>query len=219
MTGKPLSLHELAEQSGKADAITSAIANGANPDEKAGQRQEAPLHVASRNDNVEAANALITSGANTEIRDCDGANALEVAIWKHASVEMVKLLSSYIQIMPKNLHEATSYVCDRAVIKHILEFGVNPNIPNRNGNTALHLYAQRGNDQEVIRDLIKHGADPNARNNFGNTPLHSAKQRNPNTGIFQTLVAAGSDLNLKNMDGETPSQIQFLPPNVRRVQF
>lgn len=229
MTGKGLSLHDLAGQEGTVQAIGLALDEGADPDELSGDRRETPLHVAARNDNVPAAHILVMRGANAEIRDRDQCSPFSVAIYSRASFEMVATLGSVTFIMPYHLHAVTSYACDREVISYVFgfcgsEYGVHPDVRpdvrNRNGNSPLHLYAQVGKDPAVIGDLVRYGCDPNARNVRGFTPLHSAKERNPNPAIFQALLAAGSFPHLRDFEaGQTASEVQFLPPNVRRVQF
>ena len=68
-----------------------------------------------------------------------------------------------------------------------------------NGNTALHLAAQKGLEK-IISFLITEGASINVQNNNLDTPLHLAASK----GLFRTLEIlcnAGADLNILNKQG------------------
>ena len=58
----------------------------------------------------------------------------------------------------------------RGVVDRLLEAGVNANVRNRNGYTALHIATERG-DETVVRQLIKHGSSPSALAADGQAPL------------------------------------------------
>ncbi len=55
-------------------------------------------------------------------------------------------------------------------VKVALELGVDPNIADPQGNTALHAAARLGRNP-VIAHLVEHGADRSAKNGDGQTPL------------------------------------------------
>jgi ankyrin repeat protein len=83
-------------------------------------------------------------------------------------------------------------------VKFLLEFGLDPNQRNKNGETPL----RRSFDAESTALLLKYGADPNAQNNEGVTPLQTAMYSN--TENVSLLLKAGADPNIPNNDGETP---------------
>lgn len=69
----------------------------------------------------------------------------------------------------------------------LLNFGANPNLPNKDGQTPLHqviarMAARRDNlldascTRTILSSLLKHGADPNLVDNEGHPPLHIAKR-------------------------------------------
>ncbi len=67
------------------------------------------------------------------------------------------------------------YACSNAdLTKLLLDGGANPNIRTRDGDTPLHLVAERGNTA-VAQLLISRGADVNAKNSYGFTPLSIAE--------------------------------------------
>lgn len=57
------------------------------------------------------------------------------------------------------------------VIKFLVNHNVNPNAPNRDNITPLHLACKRQYSM-IINYLINIGVNPNYEDNFGNTPLH-----------------------------------------------
>ncbi|XP_046371250.2 serine/threonine-protein phosphatase 6 regulatory ankyrin repeat subunit A-like [Haliotis rufescens] len=63
-----------------------------------------------------------------------------------------------------------SWRCLEVLLKH----NVNVNMQDDQGNTALHLLANRQKSQGKIALLLQKGADPNITNNKGQTPLLSA---------------------------------------------
>lgn len=105
---------------------------------------------------------------------------------------------------------------DIPVVKLLLEYGANPNLPNLNGDTPLMAAVGKGwinsptrgayytEDQalEVYSLLRAAGADVNARTNFNETALHSAALRGWNR-IIERLVADGAELDVKDGNGLT----------------
>lgn len=59
----------------------------------------------------------------------------------------------------------------KAILRMMIERGVDPNASDEHGNTALMHAASRGCDREVIRMLIKAGAKVDAKNSAGLTPF------------------------------------------------
>lgn len=88
------------------------------------------------------------------------------------------------------------------VAEELLERGANPNIPNRSGNTALHI------KPALTRILLSHGADPNIQDSMGNTPLHICRDLD----VMRELLERGADPDIQNMDGDTPLHFYSLRP-------
>merc|ERR1712046_305258 len=61
-------------------------------------------------------------------------------------------------------------------LKSLLARGLDPNQPNQNGDTPLHVAAWSGKSQ-VASCLLSFGADPDVPNLGGFTPLHLAVWR------------------------------------------
>lgn len=58
---------------------------------------------------------------------------------------------------------------DSEMVKFLLQYGIDPNSQNEDGNTALH-YAVSGRKLKIIDLLILNGADERIKNNLGQEP-------------------------------------------------
>ncbi len=90
-------------------------------------------------------------------------------------------------------------------VQDILEFlndGLDPDVQDREGNTALHL-AVLQDHLELMRILLDHGAHPDTPNLRGRTPLHLAARR-CNRRAVRLLLKHGAQPNLQDRDGCTP---------------
>lgn len=70
--------------------------------------------------------------------------------------------------------------------------------PLENGETALHIVAQKGH-LELLRYLLQANVNPNVRNKLGYTPLHyaaKAEYKSSQTAVNE-LLRAGADVNAK----------------------
>lgn len=72
-----------------------------------------------------------------------------------------------------------------------LDHGVDPNLRNQAGQTALHMLAAKGTGREAIRALADAGAELNLRDNNGQTPLDLALSAKRETAA-QELLALGA---------------------------
>ncbi len=77
-----------------------------------------------------------------------------------------------------------------AAVKIATEFGVDVDVANADGDTALHAVAARGHDS-IVDYLVAHGARLDVTNRSGETPLALARRgrgRGPNTSPHQSTV-------------------------------
>lgn len=113
------------------------------------------------------------------------------------------LYNIYTNNVDKSADEFISAVHHNATydeIKIILEQGIDPNIQNEIGRTAL-FYAQSSNKAEL---LLEYGANPNHETIKKKTPLFSGmiKEKDIKT-FFNTLIKGGADINHQDIDGDT----------------
>jgi ankyrin repeat protein len=100
-------------------------------------------------------------------------------------------------------------------IRFLIENDADPNIPDNEGDTPLHLLCSVSMDPEMARLLLQHGANVNQQNNKGETPLHYlAENVNladdltlPYRECIQALLDVGVDPLIKNEDGRTASEL------------
>jgi ankyrin repeat protein len=121
----------------------------------------APLHLAVMwSNNEKAIELLFLEGADVNILDPMGKNALLVSIGSH-QIGYIKLLVST---------------------------GIDINSQNNYGNTALHypIFNVLKNkmylpySKEIVKNLVEEGADPNVKNKDGKTPMDLAVESEEN---------------------------------------
>jgi ankyrin repeat protein len=86
-------------------------------------------------------------------------------------------------------------------IKELINLGVDVNIKDKNGSTAL-IYASRNGYKDIVELLLKYKADINIKNKFGNTALIYAL-RNGYKEIVELLLKYKADVNIKDNYGST----------------
>ena len=99
-------------------------------------------------------------------------------------------------------------------VRALLAKGASPNVPDRDGRTAVHG-AARISAVETMRALLDAGGNPNRRDKDGNTPLHLASAAARISGYLATirlLLAADADPGIANGQGLTPLHIAVTVP-------
>ncbi|MEW5993067.1 MAG: ankyrin repeat domain-containing protein [Candidatus Zixiibacteriota bacterium] len=203
-------------RAGNAGLAKALLATGrAKLNVRCGDEKRSALHVAVRDGNVSLAEELISSGANVNVVDGNGATPLFSA----GSKDVAELLISQGSNVGHRDKEGRSALHMAAqdgrpgVAAKLIDRGADPNARDIFGNTPLHFAAANlGVGQlEVLHLLLFHRADPKARNRQGETPLHflAAKGVLPGSDIVlqavEGLIAAGADPNVRRRpDGRTP---------------
>jgi ankyrin repeat protein len=96
-----------------------------------------------------------------------------------------------------------SYRGDLKIVQEILAAGVDKDVRDTMGATALHQAMLQPNIQ-VVKLLLDYGFDPNARvTRNGYTPLHFAVAAN-NIAAAKLLLQYGADKRIKCSEGFTP---------------
>ena len=146
------------------------------------KKSDNPVYWAARHDNLPAIKALAESG-----------------------VDIIKSVSTKngtgkgkAYLYP--LHTA-AYRDGAAVVKWLIDAGVDVNQQSSGGSTALQYAADQGHTH-IVMDLIKAGADVNLAGERGVTPLHWAAKRG-HDDIIVALITAGADINKVTKKGCT----------------
>ena len=96
-----------------------------------------------------------------------------------------------------------SYRGDDSMVRELLAAGVDKDVRDALGATALHTAMLQSN-LVVVKLLLDYGFDPNARaTKNGNTPLHYAVACN-NIGAVRLLLQYNANKNIRNLEGLTP---------------
>jgi len=106
------------------------------------------------------------------------------------------------------LHHAAGAGCIE-VAALVLKTGVDPDIADHGGHTALYRVANECSTDagpQLVRMLVRAGADVNACGGVTRaTPLHMAARRGF-VQIAQTLIECGADIHARDKKGATPLQ-------------
>ncbi|MEI8289074.1 MAG: ankyrin repeat domain-containing protein [Verrucomicrobiota bacterium] len=172
----------LAVQQQQVSVVKFLLEHGANPNiHFPAGNSEAPLHIAARLGNVEAAKLLLAHGAHVNELEQNGWTPLQCAV-SGTSKGMIELLFTNGASV-QNAHGWTVFQIwslgagDTNIAVILLAHGANINAKDHEGKIALHFAVQQGTLQSV-EWLLKNGAEVNARDNKGVTPLSLTKYRN-----------------------------------------
>jgi ankyrin repeat protein len=98
-----------------------------------------------------------------------------------------------------------------------LKAGMNINVRDKDGNTALMLASMTG-DPEIFNLLIGKGADINARSASGYTALMYLSSRG-DTATAKLLLKKGADVNSRSNDGDTALMLASLNGNFEAAKL
>ncbi|XP_075928647.1 inactive serine/threonine-protein kinase TEX14 isoform X2 [Petromyzon marinus] len=90
-----------------------------------------------------------------------------------------------------------------ANLRKLLKTGLNPDLPNDDGQTPLFMAAITGQSQ-AVEQLLHCGADPNRRSEDGATPMHAAAFSGC-VPLLLAMLGAGGDLRLHDRGGRSPA--------------
>jgi cytohesin len=89
-----------------------------------------------------------------------------------------------------------------AVVRVLLEHGVDVNAKDKGNSTPLHNALKEGH-VDIAQLLLQRGADPEVRDEDMNTPLHLASYSGE-LAVVRVLLEHGVDVNTKDKDNSTP---------------
>ena len=156
---------------GTVQEVRKALKEGANANAK-NNIDETALKLAAMNNSADVVNALLSAGAEINVKDSKNKTELMYA---------------------------ADYNQDVEVIKALLKAGADVNAKDTYNRTAL-MFAAKSNTAEVINTLIEAGADDVADSN-GKTALIYAAQYNEPEAV-EALINAGTYIRQKDSSGK-----------------
>lgn len=158
--------------------------------------------------------ALLSRGADIDVRDEAGRTALLIATHGNRIEVARVLIEAGADVNAKDRINDSPYLYAGArghleILTMTLAHGADLRSTNRYGGTALIPASERGH-VDTVRTLIEAGGDVDHVNNLGWTALLEAiilgDGAERHQRIVELLVKAGADINLADRDGVKPLQ-------------
>lgn len=136
-----------------------------------------------------------------------GAKVTDGSLWiamMAGQADVVKILAKTrgeITADSPGVFEALTWVEEPAVVKALLEAGLDASAPDKNGRSLLVRPVEEGHT-EIVKLLLDAGADANARNQFGEPLVHEALESN-DVDIVKAFLDAGVRVDTKDKYGES----------------
>lgn len=175
--GSPM---HLAAMQGHVELIPVMAEKGGDVNLKSQYKGVTPLIVATTNNDMAAAQALLNAGADKD-QLSEGNNVLHVAAF-NGYTELVKLFGKDNPNIDQPHHEGATALALAAAgghtdtMKALLEMGANINYQNRDGVGIPHYAASSGN-LDTVQALLDARANINAQDAKGRLPVDYAKNR------------------------------------------
>uniref|UniRef100_A0A914VF90 Uncharacterized protein n=1 Tax=Plectus sambesii TaxID=2011161 RepID=A0A914VF90_9BILA len=153
------------------------------------------LHCAAAMGHTEVVKTLIAKGTPVDIKTKENYTALHVAV-QSGKADVVETLLGHgadVHVQGGPLGETALHIASgltgpdaRACAEMLLKSGAEANVPQSNGETALHIAARFGRP-DMIRLLLSEEANPMATSETGETTLHVAA-KNCNFEAAQIII-------------------------------
>ncbi|MEX0653824.1 MAG: ankyrin repeat domain-containing protein [Phycisphaeraceae bacterium] len=114
------------------------------------------------------------------------------------------------------VHAAIVFASSDPVLQRLLAEGVDPNVPTRDGDTALQLAAERMR-ASAVAILLAAGADPNLPGKDGQLPLHVAIKTRY-LPLVQDLLQGGARLDAVDAEGRTALHVAAAAGGPRLIE-
>ncbi|KAJ3641462.1 hypothetical protein Zmor_027969 [Zophobas morio] len=153
---------------------------------------------------------LIKKGIDLNAKNKNGITALQLACERgvYANAKLLLDCGASINILDKGnnnaLHFASSSKYDTTdIVNLLITRGIDVNIQNKSGATALHLVCEKGS-HESAHILLKYGSSINVVDKDNCSALHYAsKSWTENRNIIKLLIEKGIDVNIQDESGNT----------------
>ncbi|KAK9870236.1 hypothetical protein WA026_006321 [Henosepilachna vigintioctopunctata] len=159
---------------------------------------------------------LLTRGANVNKTNACGDTPLHLAcrMGKFDCIEAILQFEPKINIQNDMLYTPLSIFISRPpqneyILEKLLDAGANPNIPDGNGYTPLHVLAVQVETEKTktfARLLVENEMNVDSVNKFRETPLHFAVEAR-SIGLIEVLLENGASVNIPDMSGKTAMDI------------
>lgn len=160
---------------------------------------------------ADAVRALLSAGADPDVRGRDGRTALMLAAESGQTGNLHTLVGSGAKPNVQTLRGDTALMLAARnrhgeAVRILLQAGASPKLADSHGSTAL----METTDADIARTLIRGGADVNAVDDRGLTPImrliganRSAASPEERAQILQSLLTAGADVKARDREGRT----------------
>lgn len=112
---------------------------------------------------------------------------------------------------------AAAHAGNHEKLLELITKGIDVNLTNEIGVTALHLSAKEGH-VKVVNELLKHGARVDAATQKGVTALHVASLSGK-VDVIKLLLDSNAKLNIQSKDGFTPLYMAAQENHLEAVKF
>lgn len=172
-----------------------------------------------RKNNLRKCRRLLDSGVDVNMQNIEGRTFLIKAVikCKPEIAQLFLLRAVQVNTIDRYGKNALHYALVRTrcddnrkifdLCKLLIEYGIDVNMGDSNGNTPLIFASKSSNGyKDICRMLLDNGANINSKNNNGYTALMwSCSERNED--ISELLITRGADVNAQAINGETALNI------------
>ena len=191
------------------EVLQSIIDHGADVN-VTNEEGDTPLMLARKNENEDAINVLLSTGANRSrtFKDAYGDTWIHYAVRKDCSNEVLQsIIDQGDDVNATNKKNVTSLMLASEkgnvyAMNVLLRAGADRTIKDANGDTWIHHAIHGYCSIEVLQSIIDQGADVNATNKKNVTSLMLASEMG-NVDAMNVLLSAGADRTIKDADGYT----------------